>query len=605
MKKNLMTIAAVFCCTLIVVVSCQKEPADSAPSAEDTLPFPLDGDKDSATDPGDDFWQYCNGAWYAQAPTPPVGGAVGGMYDQAISINEMVQTISNEDPSLKRYFKLSDELYAHSDEATAYLMALMAKYPKPATREDCLRMFGQMIMDGITPIGVTLVNDFKDGKLIGLLGMPNIPVYQYAFPEIPDALKADLRLIAEGMGMNAENLYYNDHSVMVASTLAGMSVDALYSFTQSAWKPLYPYVSAELNASLGAGALSEEQVRQNARTNLNYLISNRLAVKYITPELKQRFQDIMERLRDAYRVRIQNLQWMSETTKASALEKLEKMSFCVGSPDNWDEDCLPDLSQCNSLLEAVHKLMVAKTLLYKHLIGTSDGFSNNITGTGYSATGEMMVTDLTMVNSYYKREYNAVVILPALMLPPIIRTDYSEAYLYGVTVPVAHEITHAFDSEGSKYDALGRVRNWWTVADKMAFEDEQAKLIKCYSTLEYDPAGHPGQYSDGAATLAENIADLGGFLIARDAYIKRLQEQGFTSENYKAQLRKFHEAFAHIYCMKYSPEKLASIISGDNHSHCRLRVNGVVMNTDMWYDLYDVNRNNALFLPVERRAYIW
>ena len=215
------------------------------------------------------------------------------------------------------------------------------------------------------------------------------------------------------------------------------------------------------------------------------------------------------------------------------------------------------------------------------------------------------MNDLTMINSFYLQENNAIVIMPALMVPPVIRTDYSEAYQYGTIVLIAHEITHAFDSNGSRFDALGQINNWWTVADKMAFEDEQEKLIQCYNNLEYDPVGHPGEYTDGEFTLAENIADLGGFLIARDAYIKRLQEQGFSGENYNAQLRKFHEAFASTFCMKYSQEKLTSIIEMDNHSHCRLRVNGVVMNTDLWYELYNVNRNNILFLPQERRAHIW
>ena len=596
-----MKIAAVFCCALIAVVACQ--PVNPS-SATDPLPFPLDANKDLTADPGDDFWQYCNGGWYAKTPTPATG-AVGGMYDQSISIDEMVETIKKEDPSLKRFYQLGDELYAHSDAAMAYLVSLMSKYPKPATREDCLRMYGKMIMDGITPIGVTLVNDFKEGELVGLLAFPAAPVYQFTYPEIPDEYKGDLRLIAEGMGLDAATLYYNEHTVLVLKTLAGQPLDYLYSIAQSAWSSLYPYVSEEMNASLGGGAQTPDQVRENARANLNYLISNRLAEKYITPDLKQRFLDIMERLRDAYRIRIKNLDWMSETTKTNAIEKLDKIAFCVGSPDKWYDDCLPDLTACNSLLEAVHKLMAAKTLLYKHLIGTSDGFSNNITGTGRMADGSMVCTDLTLVNSYYKREFNAVVILPALMVPPMVRTDYSEAYLYGVIVPVAHEITHAFDSEGAKFDAYGRVRNWWTVADKMAFEDEQAKLIQCYSTLEYDPVGHPGQYTNGAQTLAENIADLGGFLIVCDAYMKRLQEQGFSGENYDAQLRKFYEAYASVYCMKYSDEKLNTIVTVDNHSHCRLRVNGVVMNTDLWYTLYDVDRDNELYLPVERRTYIW
>ena len=112
-------------------------------------------------------------------------------------------------------------------------------------------------------------------------------------------------------------------------------------------------------------------------------------------------------------------------------------------------------------------------------------------------------------------------------------------------------------------------------------------------------------YTDGRRTLTENIADLGGFLIARDAYIARLQEQGYNGENYKAQLKKFYESYADLYCVQYSKEKLEAILTSDIHSLARLRVNGIVMNTDMWYDLYDVNRDNLLYLPPEKRTYIW
>ena len=608
MLKKMRALAAVFCCFLFVAVACQKEPVIPEPSATDTLPCPVDVNKDTSTNPGDDFWQYCNGSWYAQAAMPS-SGATGGVYDVVPVMDEMVQTIIREDPSLKRFYQLSDELYDHSDAAMAYLSSLMAKYPQPAAREDCLRMFGRMIMDGISPIAVTLVNDYKDGKMIGLLAVstPGITTtYKYAFSDLPEAVKPDLKLIAEGMGLDAETLYYNDQTLAVMNYLVGQPAEVLYSFVQSNGFPaLYPYVSEELNASLGDDAKTPDQVRQAARFNLNYLISNRLVVKYITPELKQHYLDMMDRIRDAFRIRIQNLDWMSETTKVNALDKLDKMKCYAGSPDNWYEDCLPDLSQCGSLLEAVHKLMVAKTLLYKHLIGTDDTFSNSITQVAPISLTEMVATDLTMVNSYYKPEFNAVVILPAFMLPPLLRVDYSEAFQYEAIVPVAHEITHGFDSIGANYDAYGRIRNWWTVADKMAFEDEQAKLVRCYSTLEFDPAGYPGQYTDGARTLSENIADLGGFLLTLDAYKKRLEEQGFTGENYAAQLRKFYESYANVHRVKYSTDKLSSIITEDVHSHCRLRVNGVVMNTDTWYELYDVDRNDALYLPQERRTYIW
>ena len=305
------------------------------------------------------------------------------------------------------------------------------------------------------------------------------------------------------------------------------------------------------------------------------------------------------------RERIRQLDWMSGTTRNNALDKLNKMLVFVGCPDTWYEDCLPDLSQCQSLVEAVHKLNVANNLLLKHLIGTTDVFSNSLTLITQQSPGHPIVTDLTFVNAFYRREYNCFVILPAMILPPAIRNDISEAHAYGTLAVAAHEITHGFDSEGAKYDAVGRLRNWWTVADNIAFKERQEQLITCFNLLEYDPVGHPGQFTDGQRTLTENIADLGGMHIARDAYIKRLQEQGFIGENFKAQLRKFYESYADLWCVKYSDEKLDSILSADIHSHCRLRVNGIVINSDMWYDLYEVNRNHILYLPPEKRTHIW
>ena len=182
-------------------------------------------------------------------------------------MDEMVQTISREDPSLKRFYQLSDELYAHSDAAMAYLKSLMAKYPQPATREDCLRMFGQMIMDGVSPLLLTLVNDYKDGEMIGLLAvsLPGYPPsYKYAFSELPDSVKPDLKLLVEGMGLDAETLYYNDQTLAVMNTVVGQPTDVLYAYVQrNSWTDLYPYASEELNA--GSGAKTPEQVRLPCR----------------------------------------------------------------------------------------------------------------------------------------------------------------------------------------------------------------------------------------------------------------------------------------------------------------------------------------------------
>lgn len=144
-----------------------------------------------------------------------------------------------------------------------------------------------------------------------------------------------------------------------------------------------------------------------------------------------------------------------------------------------------------------------------------------------------------------------------------------------------------------------------TVADKMAFEERRDLLVACYNHLEIDPQRAPGVYSDGDITQTENIADLGGFLTVLDAYKAHLESEGYFGEGYKIQLRKFFESFADLWRVQYSDQKFATFPKEDTHSHARLRVNGVVMNTDLWYELYDVDRNNVLYLPKERRTYIW
>ena len=607
MRKN----ASRFClvisacvASLFLLPACQKEqPVEEPVSATDPLPFPLDEKKDLSTQPGDDFWQYCNGTWYANT-AKPAAGAVGGLYATEPVINEMVQNLVNEEPSLKRYYELKDNLYANADVAVAYLEAQKARYPHIQDQETAFRTIGRLIMDGMPVMNFTLVNDYKDGKIIGLLGAKGAK-YKYAFTDLDSSLQPLARWIAEGMEMNPETLYYAETVPAFLNALSAAPVEELSVFLMRSWTQYYPYVSAELNASLGDGAWTQDYTKEMARAVLGYEMSHRFAKKYVSQELKQYYLDLTQRLIDAFRERIRQLDWMSGTTRNNALDKLNKMLVFVGCPDTWYEDCLPDLSQCQSLVEAVHKLNVANNLLLKHLIGTTDVFSNSLTLITQQSPGHPIVTDLTFVNAFYRREYNCFVILPAMILPPAIRNDISEAHAYGTLAVAAHEITHGFDSEGAKYDAVGRLRNWWTVADNIAFKERQEQLITCFNLLEYDPVGHPGQFTDGQRTLTENIADLGGMHIARDAYIKRLQEQGFIGENFKAQLRKFYESYADLWCVKYSDEKLDSILSADIHSHCRLRVNGIVMNSDMWYDLYEVNRNHILYLPPEKRTHIW
>lgn len=592
-----LSIAAAF---FVIVLACQKEPVVPT-SAVDTLPFPPEAGKDVTVDPGDDFWQYCNGTWDKNTPTPATGG-VGTLYSAFPAMDQRVDELVAEDPSLHQFFQLSDQLYANADEAMKYYSALRASYSTPQTREEVFRTVGRLIMDGMPFLGITLANDLKDGKIIGTLGVSTVR-YKYSLDQLEPAMQATVRQIAQGMEMNPETLYLQEDTYKVLANLQNVPTEQLASVLELAFAQWSAYVSEETNEA--GNNWKPEYTRAMARCLVCYQLSYRLAQKYITPELKQYYLDMSRRLIESFRGRLLKLDWMSETTRANAIEKLDKMTYYAGCPDTWYPECMPDLSQCKSLMEAVHKLSKANVLLHKKLIGTTDALSDAITYIRVDENGLPLANDLAFVNAFYLRQYNSFVILPAMMLPPVTKPEVSEAFAYGAIVIAAHEITHGFDSEGAKYDCNGRVHNWWTVADNMAFKERQQKLIQCFNTLEFDPLNFPGQFGNGERTLTENIADLGGFMITLDAYLKRLDEQGFTGENRIAQLKKYYEAFAYIWCAKYGPDKLQLILNNDIHSHARLRTNGTVMNTDMWYDLYNVTRDNILYLPTERRTYIW
>jgi putative endopeptidase len=201
---------------------------------------------------------------------------------------------------------------------------------------------------------------------------------------------------------------------------------------------------------------------------------------------------------------------------------------------------------------------------------------------------------------------NSITIYPAMLLPPLMPSgNVSEACSFAVFTIIGHEFTHGFDNNGAEWDKYGQRKNWWTVADRMNFNERSETLVSTYNLLELDPERDPLFFCDGKRTLGENIADLGGFLAALDAYQERLDQQGFTGETRNEQLHKFYESYAHLWCIQYGQNTFEILKYTDVHSHARLRVNGVVMNTDSWYDLYNVNQNHLLYLPAKRKTYIW
>lgn len=591
---------------LAAAVACQKD--FPAPSATDSLPSPegFAAGKDASVDPGDSFFDYCNGAWLkGQDPHP--ARTIGGMYDGEIAMQQRVEWLKQMVPDIGRFYQLLDNIYSQPEKELAFINAKKASVKKPESKEEAFRAIGKMMAEGVPFPTMPLYLLWENGQLRGALVPPSSSLQadeEGNYNLIPlAATKAAATTaetcIIEGMGMNPDLFVTAPELEPYWEALWNKSLDELYDLMVDNWDYFRLFASE-------IPGLTKGYAQSQARTSLSYTISYYFAQQFVPQSLKDKYLGITKEIQASLRKRIENVEWMSTTTRRNALEKLDHYGLFVGYPDQWYPDCVASYEGCETLSEAVCRGNQGILKLKGKLMGGSDVFSYNITQSFLNSSKEMETSDLTMVNAMYVPNYNCVLIYPAVLLPPIMPDEgVSEAFHYAAFVTIGHEFTHGFDTQGSSYDKDGKKHNWWTVADKMNFDDRKQNIINCYSKLLLDEERDPSALGDGARTQTENIADLGGFLAVQDAYKARLEEQGFTGDNYKEQLRKFYEAYAYSWRVQYNDAKFNILINSDVHSHARLRVNGVVMNTDLWYELYDVDRDNILYLPPERRAYIW
>ena len=604
-------LAVVFAIAAIALSACSKaEPV----STVDPLPMPegMDSNKDLSVKPGDSFYDYCNGSWMKNTPIP-ASGSSGGLYEQMDVMKQLVEQLTAENADLRRIDQLRNAASGQPQATKTFLDAQKARFPRPKTKEEFYITMGKMLADGFHLWGHPILPAwnlvYKEGRLMGTINppmelipsMPDPPTETDPGKYVPlSATKAGeadspTSLIIKGLGQDPA-LFVTDPTMNIWwENLQGKSLEELLEIYDNAW---------EYYEKLGAEQLSDNE-RNNAAFAFSYTLSYHFIQKYFPPSAKEKYLNIIREIQASLRKRIERVEWMSQATRDNAIEKLDYCGLYVGYPDQWYEDCLVDMTGCATLAEAVYRGNRCNALLKGHLIGGKDAFSILILSASLGATG-YVPNDLSLINSFYSPAYNSVFIYPGVLLPPFMPEKVSQAYEYALFTIIGHELTHGFDSNnGSKYDKWGNKRNWWTVADQMSFEERRDILANCYSHLEIDPERAPGVFSDGLATQGEDIADLGGFLTALDAYKAHLEADGYSGETLREQLRKFYESYADMWKTVYSDTKLATFPKKDEHSHARLRVNGVVMNTDLWYDLYDVDRNNVLYLPPERRAVIW
>ena len=321
---------------------------------------------------------------------------------------------------------------------------------------------------------------------------------------------------------------------------------------------------------------------------LGELVGKVYVEKHFPPEAKERMDVLVANLVKAYQDSVKALDWMSEETKAEALDKLSKFEPKIGYPKTFRQ---------------YEGVTVAKNDYFGNRMRIREAnVERDIRRHGGPVDRDEWGMNPQTVNAYYTPVLNQIVFPAAILQPPFFDLNADEAINYGaIGAVIGHEIGHGVDDQGSKFDGDGNIRNWWTDADRAEFESRTDALVGQYDS--YYP--FPDLHVNGTFTLGENIGDLGGISIALKAYLDSLEGQeppvieGFTG------VQRVFIGFGRVWRSKIRDEALRTQIATDPHSPGIYRANGSVRNVPEWYTAFGVGESNELYLAPEERVKIW
>lgn len=309
--------------------------------------------------------------------------------------------------------------------------------------------------------------------------------------------------------------------------------------------------------------------------------------RYFEPDAKAEMEKLVANLKKSIGQRINDLDWMSAPTKKKALEKLSTFRTKIAYPDDW------------KLLDVV----IEEGKLFENAIAIRQAnIKKDDEDFGKPTDKDAWFMTPQTVNAYYNPPFNEIVFPAAILQPPFFDLYADPAVNYGgIGAVIGHEIGHGFDDQGSKFDAYGVQSNWWTAEDRVAFEALADKLVEQYNGYE----AVPGKFVDGRFTLGENIGDVGGLSMAYHAYKLSLNGEEAPIINGLTGDQRFFLAWAQVWKRKYRDTFLERILKLDPHSPSAFRINGVVRNMDAWYEAFNVDKDDALYLAPENRVTIW
>ncbi len=648
--KNNLAVMLLAAAGMLTFSACSDDSTnDMAPSTVDPKQWNLDANMDTSVKPGDDFARYCWGKWYDAQGDAPKGGLgtiaeaqeemnkkVGQLEQKELKqIKRELANLGEDEAGLaqisQRIQKLQQLRHASPKDVAAELGSFLASgkcstiycyldaesensyyhvflgtndnvsdnVPTTNNPEDSLTYANWLVQLGMDEEGAASV--LKDGLSQD---------YDTSAEALTSDGNADHKAIGEAfcqaLGIDTKFLQYGTYDVKYSS------VDGIGKFIEENATHIVDMMICHEASDIvlvsrkafddfcqSNGFSDDEFISFSVEQLLMYAKNKEFCDKFCTEEMRSKVLDMMEDLRSTFASRIDQLTWMSNTTKQAAKEKLAAMKFYALYPDKWMSEGLPELKG-NSLYEDTQILKQTYANLQKAFLSHNPREDH---------LNFLFIIDMDspsyLVNCSYYPYNNTAQIFAPFMMSPLYSSENSDATLYAIGAVLGHEMTHGFDNNGSHYGPKGEDTNWWTVADKQEYDERTKLLVDCYNHLP----GYidcPGScFANGEKTLGENIADLGGLEIALQAYTAKLEKQGYYGDELKKQQKRFFQAEANLWRSKYTNEYYVNRLLTNEHCNSYVRVLGETMNCDLWYDLYDVQWGDKYYLKPEKRTHIW
>ena len=331
-----------------------------------------------------------------------------------------------------------------------------------------------------------------------------------------------------------------------------------------------------------------QQCVRHTDYNLGEALGQAYVAKVFSPELKAQALDMVNRIEAAMRQRIDQLDWMSPETKKQALVKLEGIRNKIGYPDKWRD--------------------------YSSIKLAPDDFAGNMERAGAFELhrqihkvgkpvdhGEWLISAAT-VDAYYDPQMNDINFPAGVLQPPVYDARMDDAPNYGDTGgTIGHELTHGFDDEGSQFDAKGNLKNWWTKEDREKFDAR----TKCVDDQYSSYVAVDDVHLNGKLTLGENVADLGGEILALQAWRTKVQDMNLQPVDGLTPEQRFFVGFAQWDCANERPDDLRERVITDPHSPARFRINGVVVNMPEFGKAFSCKAGQPMVRPADEVCRVW